>query len=384
MKNVVWPNWPQYGGEEERAVLRVIRSNQLFAAGEVRRFEEAFADYIGVTHAVGLGNATQGLHLALAALDIGVGDEVIVTPYSWISSASCVLMQNAVPVFADCESETLGLDPKTVEAAITGRTKAIVMVHMFGYPAKVIELVEVGRRHGIPVIEDASHAPGATVSGKKVGSFGEMGVFSLHQRKAISVGDGGIVTTNSAELAGKIQRLRSFGDPELSYNYRMTEFAGALGTVGLAKLDVQNAQRIENALLLRELLQGNAAIKVRLPLNGDVGVYYTALLEVADGAEDKVEQFLLDANARGLPITRTWRPLHRHPHFNPRRTPARGLPWEWSLYQGDQYRNTCPGEMHFPVAERYCDRKLLELNIHPPVGKAEIGAAAEIINQLLG
>ena len=194
--SVSWPSWPQYGPREIDAAARVVQSRQLFAAGEVRAFEQDFASYTGSDHAVGVGNATQGLHLALAALDVGQGDEVIVTACSWISSASCILMQNAVPVFVDIESESLGLDPKAVEAAITEQTKAIVLVHILGYPALVNQVLDIANRYGIPLVEDAAHAPGADVNGKRAGSFGALGVFSLHQRKAISTGDGGVIVTD--------------------------------------------------------------------------------------------------------------------------------------------------------------------------------------------
>ena len=221
-KKVTWPIWPQYGEDEIGAVDRVVKSGQLFAAAEVKKFEERFAEFQETNFAVGLGNATQGLHLALAALNVGQGDEVIVTTCSWISTASCILMQNAVPVFCDIEPESLGLDPKKVEALITPLTKAIVTVHILGYPSKIRELAEVASRHSIPIVEDASHAPGAAIDGKKMGTFGVLGVFSLHQRKAISTGEGGVICTDNGDLAEKIRRLRSFGHPELSYNYRMS------------------------------------------------------------------------------------------------------------------------------------------------------------------
>ncbi|NDC49398.1 MAG: aminotransferase class I/II-fold pyridoxal phosphate-dependent enzyme [Micrococcales bacterium] len=192
---VDWPTWPQFGEEEAAAVADVVRSQQLFAATHVRKFEQDFAQFLGSKRAVGIGNATQGLHLALAALNVGEGDEVITTPCSWISSSSCILMQNAVPVFVDIESESLGMDPALIESVISPRTKAILPVHILGYPARIAEICEVAKAHGIPVVEDASHAPGASVNGKMVGTFGVMGVFSLQQRKTISTGDGGVICT---------------------------------------------------------------------------------------------------------------------------------------------------------------------------------------------
>ena len=375
MRNIDWPRWPQYGPDAAAAVARVIQSDQVFAATEVHRFEESFAGYLGVDFARGVGNATQGLHLALAALGVGEGDEVIVTPYSWISSASCILMQNAIPVFCDIENLSLGLDPAAVAECITDRTKAIVLVHMFGYPARVKEIAELAKAHGIALIEDASHAPGAEVQGRKVGSFGTLSVFSLHQRKSLSVGDGGVVCTDSDELAQRIYRLRSFGDEDLSYNYRMTEFAGALGTVGLARLDHENDVRVANARQLAELLDGASGVSVRLGQDEERTVFYAVLLDVAESVRD-VDQKLKQLQAVGIPIRKTWKLLHQHPHFNPTEIPARGLPWLHPNYEGRVGR-TPLRETYLPVATALCPNRVLEFYVHPPTGPAEIAFAAD-------
>ena len=184
-----WPSWPNYGDEEEEAVLRVIRSGQLFAAGdksglfpagEVSQFENEFSEYLGVKHSLGVGNATEGLHLVLAALGIGIGHEVIVTPYTHISTASSILMQNAVPIFADCERETLALCSKSIEKNITEHTRAISVVSVFGYPANMNEIVRIAEKYDLDLIEDASHAHGGIFEGKRIGTFGRVAVFSLH------------------------------------------------------------------------------------------------------------------------------------------------------------------------------------------------------------
>jgi len=145
-------------------------------------FQNEFKEFVGSSHAIGVGNATQCLQLALAALCIEAGDEVIVTPYSWISSASCVLMQNAIPVFVDIEPDSFGLCPEALEKAITRRTKAVILVHMFGLCSKVDEIQKICAKHSIALVEDGSHAHGARLRGKHLGTFGQVGVFSLHQR----------------------------------------------------------------------------------------------------------------------------------------------------------------------------------------------------------
>lgn len=374
-----WPAWPQYGADENIAVSRVIASNQLSAASEVLAFEEEYSEYIGSQFALGLGNATQGLHLALAALNIGVGDEVIVTPYSWISSASCVLMQNSVPIFCDIESESLGLDPLAVEAAITERTKAIILVHMFGYPARVREIADIARRHGVALIEDASHVHGALVGDRRLGTFGDVSVLSLHQRKSLSVGDGGVVCTDNPEIFEKIRRLRSFGHEELSYNYRMTEFAAALGRVGLLKLDADNEIRSGNAELLRTLLSDCGGLSVRMPRTDEVGVFHAVLLEVHRDIP-AIDKRLAWLQELGIPVRKTWAPLHKHPHFNPSSPPARGLPWEHPSYFGG--RKFVPyGDQVYPVAEHYCPNRILELYVHPPAGDAQMRLAAQHLRE---
>ena len=259
-----WPTWPAFTKKEVRAVSKVVKSNQLFAAEEVKEFENNFSQYLGSKYGVGIGNATQGLHLALSALNVGEGDEVIVTNCSWISSASCILMQNAIPIFVDIEPNTFGLDPELLESAITFRTKAIIAVHILGYPAQIEKIKTIAVKYGLPVIEDASHAPGAELNGKKLGTFGDIGVFSLQQRKAISTGDGGIAVTDNAQFAEVMRKQRSFGDSQLSYNYRMSEFAAVLGQIGLGKLDAENSHREKCALFLYNYFKNENWIKIQI------------------------------------------------------------------------------------------------------------------------
>lgn len=380
LETVAWPSWPQYGSEEKEAVARVINSNQLFAAGEVATFESEYAAYVGSRFACGLGNATQGLHLALAALGVGLGDEVVVPAYSWISSASCTLMQNAVPIFCDLESESLGLDPVALETAITKNTKAIIVTHMFGYPAKIREIVKIAERHRIALIEDASHVHGASAGGQFLGTFGHVSVFSLHQRKSLSVGDGGILCTDDPQIFETVRRLRSFGHDELSYNYRMTEFAAALGRVGLRKLDADNAARISNARLLRTLLADSDVLRVRDVRAGEHGVYHAALLDVLVDFPD-IDERLATLQRAGLPIRKTWSPLHKHPHFNPKSPPPRGLPWEYSVYQ-QSHEHVPYAEQVLPEVEYFCPDRILELYVHPPASEAHIEIAARHLKRV--
>lgn len=377
-KPLEWPVWPCFGDEERDAVCRVLAANQLYAAEEVARFQEAFAEYLGVEHARGCGNATQGLHMALAALDIGVDDEVIVPPISFISTASCILMQNAIPVFADCEPVTLGLDPADVERRISPRTKAIIPVHLFGYPCDMDGLMAVARKHGIAVIEDASHAHGALYHGTKAGAIGDIGVFSLHQRKNLCVGDGGMVVTNDAAIAEKVYRLRSFGHAELSYNYRMTEFAAAIGSARLGRLDYENAQRAENASHMAELLRDCPVLDVRAPQPNTTSVYHSLLMEYrAEDIDLPLAEFVARVNERGVPCNKIYDPLHRHVHFHPEKDPARGVPWRWQLCSEPRDENEVYADEQFPVSVDYCDNRVIELLVHPPVGRRHLEYARD-------
>jgi len=368
---IEWPSWPNYSQRHEEAVLEVIRSNQIFAKTKVREFETRFALFLGGGNAVGVSNATTGLHLALAALGIGKGDEVIVTPYSWISSASSILMQNAVPVFADIESSTFGLDPREIESKISDKTKAVICVHMFGIPCRIDQIVEICKGRGLSIIEDASHAHGALHKEKAIGTFGDVSVFSLHQRKNLSVGEGGIVFSKDFKLSEKIRRLRSFGDDELSYNYRMTEFAGALGTVGLETIGKENELRNRNAKILEEGLQGDSIFRIVSPYENDFGVFHAALLKVVKEPAGGIELLLRYLQNCGVPIKKTWNPLHTHPHFNPKISPPRGAPWQDKEYNG-QMSGKSYANLNLPVTEEYVPNKLLELPIHPPAGEREM------------
>ena len=373
MKKISWPVWPKYGIKEKDAIVKVLSSNQLFAAEQVRKFEKKFSKFINSKFALGVGNATQGLHLALAALDIGENDEVITTPFSWISSSSCILMQNAVPVFADCDEKTLSLDPIEVEKKISKKTKAIIYVHPFGYPSSnIYKILKIAKKYRINLIEDASHAHGLKIRGKYAGNFSDISVFSLHQRKAIPVGDGGIVATRNKKIYEKIRKLRSFGEKNLSYNYRMTEFAASLGCIRLNRLNHDNKTRIRNANYIVELFKNN---KYLSPVELDIAtpVYYKFLFKIKKQIFN-IDKAISEIQKRGIPLLKTrkgWNLLHRHPHFNPTDKVARGIPWKRKEYNG-QMKNVVYKKLKFPIIEHVVDHQLLELDISPPVNKVLI------------
>jgi dTDP-4-amino-4,6-dideoxygalactose transaminase len=289
-------------------------------------------------------------------------------------------MQNAIPVFIDIEKETLGLDPDLLEKALTPATKAIIAVHILGYPSKIDLIREFANKHNLILIEDASHAPGAKLNGKQIGTFGDLAVYSLQQRKAISTGDGGVVCTNNSIFADKIRKQRSFGDHELSYNYRMTEFAAALGRIGLEKLDDDNQNREKCALFLHEYLKDHDWIKVRLARPFEKGVYYAVALEINLNDEmcNKLLNWCLDF---GLPMRKLFSPLNKHPHFFNSPVPARGLPWQHPTYKGENGKLPY-SEQHFPVAYEYCHGRILELYTHPGTKDHHLEAFGVLLQEL--
>ena len=383
MTKINWPSWPKYGKKEKLAINRVLASNQLFAAKEVKNFENKFSKFVGSNFAIGVGNATQGLHLALAALDIGENDEVITTPFTWISSASCILMQNAIPVFADCDKETLSLDPIEVKKKISKYTKAIIYVHPFGYPSENFNKIsKIAKQKKIKLIEDASHAHGLRINEKYAGNLADISVFSLHQRKALPVGDGGIITTSNKSIFEKIKKLRSFGHKDLSYNYRMTEFAASLGCIRLDRLKKDNLIRSKNAKYLISLFNNNKHLEP-LKLNSFKPVFYKFLFKIKKPSKH-MDNLIKNIQIKGIPLLKTrnlWNLLHRHPHFNPRTNLARGIPWKKKDYKG-QMKNISYKKLKFPVIEYIVDNQLLELDISPPVNKELLKVFYEEIKKL--
>jgi dTDP-4-amino-4,6-dideoxygalactose transaminase len=249
--------------EEKKAVMEVLDSKMLtlLAGNIVNEFEKEFARYIGVKHAIGVNSGTAALHMSVASLDIGPGDEVIVSPFTFIATASSVLHHNAIPIFADIDNKTYNLDPESVKEKITDRTKAIIPVHLAGITADMDPLIEIAKENNIFIIEDACQSHGATYNGKKVGSIGDLGTFSFYPSKNMTTGEGGLITTNNDQLAEQCRLLRHHGEPSwyvynrLGWNYRMTEIQGAIGRVQLKKLDSYIKKRNENALYLTEAVE---------------------------------------------------------------------------------------------------------------------------------
>jgi len=264
---------PDTGDDEWHALRDPIEKGWLTQGPKVAAFEKAFATRHGVQHALAATSCTTALHLILAAMDIGPGDEVIVPAFTWVATANVVLYCGATPVLVDVDPETFNMDPKLISAKVTSRTKAIIVVHLFGLCADVDAIAAAAP--GIRIVEDAACAAGASYKGRHAGALGLAGAFSFHPRKSITTGEGGMVTTNDARLADRANSLRNHGAnlseeqrhvaPKpylladfnlLGFNYRMTDMQGAVGLVQLAKLDRYIDEREKWAQFYAEELRG--------------------------------------------------------------------------------------------------------------------------------
>lgn len=256
---------PDISEEDVEAVARVLRSGMLVQGENVAAFEREVADYLGVGDAVAVSNGTASLHLALVALGIGPGDEVVVPALSFVATANVVELVGATCVFADVQRDTYNIDPDALERTITERTRAVIPVHEFGLACDIGRVIEIARSRGIAVIEDAACALGATENGRHVGGFGDIGSFSLHPRKAVTSGEGGLITADDPAIADRCRILRNHGIEmrggrmefvAAGFNYRMTDFQAAMVRGQFRKVDETIAARDRLAQVYFEALGG--------------------------------------------------------------------------------------------------------------------------------
>jgi perosamine synthetase len=246
---------PAIGEAEKQAVLEVLESGMLVQGPRTARLEEKFASVCGVKHAIGTSSGTSALHLALLANGIGPGDEVITSPFTFIASINSILYCGARPVFVDIEEDSFNINPALMEQAVTPSTKALMPVHLYGYPCDMAPIMEMAGRHKLAVIEDAAQAIGAEYQGQRVGSFGA-GCFSLYATKNVMSGEGGMITTNDEVIAEKCRMLRNHGMRRryyheiLGYNYRLSDLHAAIGLAQLERLEEFSTRRQANAAYL--------------------------------------------------------------------------------------------------------------------------------------
>ncbi len=353
--------WPVFDEAEEQAALEVIRSGRWWRhsfgdsldgnqkAGEPRSqvalFQEEFARMQGARYGIACCNGTTALDVLVRALDVGPGMEVIVPAYTYVAGVTCVLQSNAVPVFVDIDADTYNIDPARVEEALTGRTAAVIPCHFAGQPADMDRLEEICRRRELKLIEDAAHAHGARWRDRGAGAIGHGGTFSFQNSKNMTAGEGGLVTTEDASLAGRVESLtwsgRRYGRPwyefhELGWNARMMEMQGALLRVQLRRLPEQNRLRRENAAYLTELLRELDGLEpVSLDPRGRHTSVHIYMVRYRPQAFDGLPRArLLEAlAAEGVPASAGYtHPVYANPMFLEARFYPGGCPFTCSQY----------------------------------------------------
>lgn len=353
--------------EDKKAVLEALDSRWLTGGPKAKEFEKLFTDYTGAKYSVSVNSCTAALHLAMRALNIGPGDEVIVPVLTFAATANAPLFVGAKPVFADVDEKTFNISPKQIEQKITKKTKAIIVVHYGGQPCDMKEIMEIAEDHDVKVVEDCAHALSALYQGKNVGTFGAVGCFSFYPTKIITTLEGGMATTQDKEIANKMQILREHGMTrtafarenkaswyydvvDLGYNYRMNEVQAALGISQLKRIDDINEKRKEAAKYYTKRLSEIEGIITPYEAEDRIHLYHLYVIRVLK------EKFGIDRNdlfknlsASGIGTSVHYTPLH------------------FLTF----YKNLGYGNQSFPVAERV-SKEILSLPLFPTISKLQI------------
>lgn len=338
-------------------ISQILESSHYILGPRVHEFERMVANYIGVADAIGVASGTDALHLAVEALDIGEGDEVITTPFTFFATVECIVYTGARPVFVDIEPETFNIDCKKIEEKITPRTKAVLPVHLFGHPSDMVEINEIAERRSLYVIEDCAQAFGAEVRGRKVGSLGNAGCFSFYPSKNLGAyGDGGIITINDMDVAGIIKTLRNHGSKgsymhdAIGFNSRLDELQAGILSIKLKRIDEYNRKRRQKAALYSELLSGF----VRCPSEKENNYHVYNQFTVTSDNREEIQKRLKGNNVSS--VVYYPRPLHLQKALN---------------FMGHK-------EGDFPVAEK-ASKEVLSLPIYPELEDSSINRIADII-----
>ena len=369
--------------EEKKEVMKVLESQLLssLAGNVVETFEKEFAEYIGVKHAIAVNSGTAALHISIASLDIGPGDEVIIPPFTFIATASSILHNNAIPIFADIDNQSYTLDPESVKKKISNKTRAILPVHLAGITADMGPLLDIAKENNLHIIEDACQSHGAKYNGKKVGSIGDLGTFSFYPSKNMTTGEGGIVTTNSSKLARQCRLLRHHGEPywyaynRLGWNYRMTEIQGALGRVQLKKLDEYIKIRNENAQYLTDAVNDISGIDPPyIPEYCEPAYNYWIGRIHPDMIGLDKDQFISKfPNSKILYP----KPLYETKLFQKKIGYPKGCPWSCPFY-GEEIDYT---KINLPIVEKVA-KEIFALDIYPRISKEELDDNISIMRKL--
>ena len=359
---------PYIGDEEIKAVSEVLKSGMIAQGPKVLELEKRFAEFCGTKHAVTLNNGTAALHTSLHVAGIKQGDDVITTPFTFISTANTILMQQAKTVFVDIDEETFNIDPKKIEEKITNKTKAIVTVDLYGQLCDYESINEIAKKNNLIVIEDAAQSVNAEFNGKKAGSFGDIAAFSFYGTKNITCGEGGMITTDNDEFAQKIKLFRQHGRSSMSsyeyenlgYNYRMTDISAAILLEQMKKIDLITKKRIENAEYLSKGLASIKGIKVPEVKKDGSHVFHQYTIRIQDDFKlqrDKLVEYL---NDKGIGCSVFYpKPLHLLNHFK-----------TFGYKEGD-----------FTVAEKVC-KEVLSLPVHPNLTKEQLDQIIKTFKEL--
>ncbi len=340
------------------ALTEVLESSQYILGPRVQKLERKIAEYHSVSEAIGVASGTDALHLALDAIGIGEGDEVITTPFTFFATAEAIMYTGATPVFVDIERDTMNIDPVKVEERITEKTKAIIPVHIFGHPADMKRIMPIAAKYNLNVIEDCAQSFGAEIEGRKTGSFGDAGCFSFYPSKNLGAfGDGGMVLLSDEAIASDIRKLRNHGSKgayrheSVGFNSRLDEIQAAVLLVKLKRIDAYNRNRRQAAALYNSLLSDAVELPVEKP--GCVHVYHQYTIRTP--RRDELQKHLRENNVSSVvyyPI-----PLHMQEAVN-----------FLGYRKGD-----------FPIAEEAAER-VLSLPIYPELEETDVRKIAGLIN----
>lgn len=365
------PAYPLFDKKELTYISKVLESHQIAEGQFTKKLEEIFANFVGTKFCVAVSSGTSALHLALLSLGIKSGDEVITTPYTFISTSNACLYTGAKPVFVDIEPETFNIDPEKIEEKITDRTKVILPVHIWGQPCEMEKIMKIAEKNSLFVVEDVSHAHGAEYKGKKTGSFGIVNCFSLYATKIITSAEGGLITTNDEKITNSIRVLKRLGEvgryehKVIGYNYKISDVHAAIGIAQLEKISEFIRKRRKNASRLTKLLVEFEEF-MDLPKENKYAkhawFYYTLLLKPC--LLKKVSRDLFDKMLRAeniIPTSYYTKPLHLQ----------------------DAYKFMGYKKGDFPVAEDVCERSIC-LPVHPALEESDMediyGAIKKIID----
>jgi perosamine synthetase len=359
---------PDIGPLEHELVNDVLASDVLALGPYAARFETEIAGIAGRAHGISCSSGTAGLHMCVAALGIGAGDEVITTPFSFVASANCVIYEGAIPVFVDIEEDSLGLDPTALAGALTDRTRAVLPVHVFGRPCRIGPIVDFARGHGLALIEDACEGLGSSIDGKPLGSFGDASVFAFYPNKQITTGEGGIVVTDDPAINEAILSLRNQGRDadgtwlrhvRIGYNYRLDELSAAVGVAQARRLAELTAGRNRVVAAYADALGGDDRVTLPAPGPGEVVDWFVYVVRLAEGiGRDAVMDGL---TRRGIPSRPYFSPLHLQPVYRER----------YGFEPGD-----------FPVTERVAGTTLA-LPFSSRLTEGEVGLVADALGEAM-